>query len=326
MQQSLPWLRVPSHRHHLRTTRPPPAHPGGSYLTLRSARNFSMMPCPSELSAGCRLPPWQQRARQVPCHPATAYGPRATGAAVPHGQGDTGSARWGSVSFPSCANPRRWHRCFPRWQRWSSESGSRGRWQPRCGAAWRGGKAGTSLRLPFASPSRGEAKGSAELAASPPPPSNPGAAIRRAKGERGKMGAAGSPPPQHRAVCSGRGRCGGEEGSRAVPALPLPCIRCLRPFPLLLSPNPPRSLPAALPSLPRSHQESNGTPISTNHRCAAQGMGTAWGFDTRGWGLGSPLQPSRRRGEAQPGLPSPPPGHGALKNQCECTRTVMIMH
>lgn len=111
-----------------------------------------------------------------------------------------------------------------------------------------------------------------------------------------------------------------------MPALLLPCIRCLRPFPLLLSPDPPRSLPTALPSLPRSHQESSGTPSSTNHRRATQGMETAWCSDTRGWGLGSPLQADRRRGEAELGLPSPPPGHGALKNQCECTRTVMIMH
>lgn len=281
-----------------------------------------MMPGPSELSAGCRLPPWQQRARQVPCHPTTAYATRAAGTAVPHGRGDTGSARWGSVSFPSCANPRRWHRCFPRWQRRCSESGSRGRWQPRCGAAWRGSKAGTSLRLPLASPRRGEAKGSAALAASPPSQVQR-SGERRASGAG--WGAAGS-PPQHRAVCSGRGRCGGEEGSRAVPALLLPCIRCLRPFPLLLSPDPPRSLPTALPSLPRSHQESSGTPSSTNHRRATQGMETAWGSDTRGWGLGSPLQADRRRGEAELGLPSPPPGHGALKNQCECTRTVMIMH
>lgn len=307
MQQSLPWLRVPSHRHHLRTTRPPPAHPGSSYLTLRSARNFSMMPCPSELSAGCRLPPWQQRARQVPCHPATAYGPRATGAAVPHGQGDTGSARWGSVSFPSCANPRRWHRCFPRWQRWSSKSGSRGRWQPRCGAAWRGGKAGTSLRLPFASPSRGEAKGSAELAASPPP-LQPRCSDPASKGRAGQDGGCGVPPPSTEQCAQGGDGAAVRKGAAR-------CRRCRCPAFAVCVPSPcfcPQTLPA--PSLlrfrpfPGHIRRATGPPSAPTTAVQHRGWGPR-GASTLGDGVwGALCNPAEEGGRLSRGYPALPLG------------------
>lgn len=168
--------------------------------------------------------------------------------------------------------------------------GARGRcggcWQPRCNAGWRAPERGRQpagddrdKQLPLASPRRGEAKGSAAHAASPSPGAALGSGEHAGEGRAGQGGGCWSlslsplspSTEQCRGCCPRRGGCRGEEGAEPALLLLLPCIPWLHPspFPLLLSPNPPRSLPRCA-SISFQVTPGNRTSTSTDHRRTTQ--------------------------------------------------------
>lgn len=185
MQQSLPGLRVLSHRHHLRTTRPPPAHPGGvlPHPPIRpklqhdagALRAQRRLPAPTMAAAGKAGPvPPNDRLR----HTCRGHGGAAR--AGGHRQRAVGlgvlsqlrqSAPVASV-FPTVAAEMLRER-LPRALAAPM----------RCGLARQ--QSGDKLAAPARVPTQRRSEGQRSARRLPP---EPGAAIRRAKGERGRMG------------------------------------------------------------------------------------------------------------------------------------------